>query len=496
MKSYFQVALCLLLCFNSITAQSPQKPNVLFIFADDQTFESIGSLNNNEVITPNLDRLKSMGTTFQYAFNMGTWSPAVCVASRAMMNTGKSVWHAAAYEKSLPQGGTKYMPTRMKPYSIEHKVPKAYWSEYMREAGYDTYMTGKWHVKVDAQDVFDVAKHVRGGMPNQSKERYARTYIEGHPDTTWTPYDKSKGGFWEGGKHWSEIVGDDALEFIDMAKVKDDPFFMYVAFNAPHDPRQSPKKYVDMYPVEDITVPENFLPFYPYAEDLGVGSELRDEKLGPFPRTEYSVKVNRQEYYAIITHMDAQIGRILDALEASGKADNTYIIFTADHGLALGDHGFIGKQNLYDRSIRVPFFIAGPGIKKDKTNNEMIYLQDAMATALDIAGSDAVEDVDFNSVLPLCSGKQKKGESSIYGAYLGSQFMVRTERYKMIIYPNLDVVRLYDLKKDPHEMKDLAAQAKYRKTMDELLEEFLQLQQEMDDPFDVTEGYENFFSKL
>ena len=116
-----------------------------------------------------------------------------------------------------------------------------------------------------------------------------------------------------------------------------------------------------MYPVENITLPVPFLAEYPYKDSIGCGRSLRDEKLAPFPRTENAVKVNRREYYAIITHMDAQIGRILDGLEKSGMANNTYIVFSADHGLGCGHHGLLGKQNMYDHSIRVPWIIAGPG---------------------------------------------------------------------------------------------------------------------------------------
>ena len=107
---------------------------------------------------------------------------------------------------------------------------------------------------------------------------------------------------------------------------------MYVAFNAPHDPRQSPKEYVDRYPLDSISVPKSFMPKYPYAETMGAGETLRDERLAPFPRTEYAVKVNRQEYYAITSHLDDQLKDILDALEKKGLKENTYIFFTSDHG--------------------------------------------------------------------------------------------------------------------------------------------------------------------
>jgi arylsulfatase A-like enzyme len=163
---------------------------------------------------------------------------------------------------------------------------------------------------------------------------------------------------------------------------------MYIAFNAPHDPRQSPKEYVDRYPLDRISMPRSFVPEYPFNEAMASGRKLRDEKLAPFPRTEYSVKVNRQEYYAIITHMDDQIGRILDALEKSGQADNTYLFFSADHGLAVGRHGLMGKQNLFDHSVRVPLMLVGPGVPAGEKRDASVYLQDIMATSLELAGAE------------------------------------------------------------------------------------------------------------
>src|SRR5690606_10619761 len=125
---------------------------------------------------------------------------------------------------------------------------------------------------------------------------------EGQPDA-WSPFDTSLGGYWDGGTHWSEIVTRDACEFLGMAAEQDAPFFMYVAFNAPHDPRQAPQEYVEQYPPARVAVPENFLPEYPFKEAIGCGPELRDERLAPFPRTPEAVKVHRGEYYALITHL-------------------------------------------------------------------------------------------------------------------------------------------------------------------------------------------------
>ena len=162
-------------------------------------------------------------------------------------------------------------------------------------------------------------------------------------------------------RHTSELYADKAVNYLETKAGKDGkPFFMYVAFNAPHDPRQSPKEFLDMYPREQVKVPANFLPEHPF--DQG-DSKIRDEELAPFPRTEEAVKLHRQEYYAIITHADYEIGRILDALEKSGQDKNTYIIFTSDHGLAVGMHGLMGKQNQYECSVRMPLIFTGPGIK-------------------------------------------------------------------------------------------------------------------------------------
>ncbi len=420
-------------------AAAKDKPNILFLFADDQTYEALHAMGCDELQTPNLDRLVRRGTTFTHAYNMGAWHGAVCVASRTMLNTGRFLWHARDIEPKLAD---------------EVKAGR-FWSQYMKSAGYDTYMSGKWHIKkIDPADVFDVVRDVRPGMPNQTPEGYNRP-IEGKPDK-WSPYDKKFGGYWKGGKHWSEVLGDHGVDFLERAAGRDNPFFMYLAFNAPHDPRQSPKEYVDKYPLDKVKVPENFLPMYPYKDDIGLGVKQRDERLGPFPRTHYAVKVNRQEYYAIITHMDAQVGRILDALEKSGKADNTYIFFTADHGLSVGHHGLFGKQNMFDHSVRVPLMVVGPGIEAGRKISAPIYLQDIMATSLELAQVDKPQQVQFTSLLGLLSGERRENYDAIYGGYMTLQRMITDENYKLIYYPKINKTLLFNLKDDPLEMKNLA----------------------------------------
>jgi choline-sulfatase len=394
---------------------------------------------------------------------MGAWNGAVCVASRAMLVSGAFVNRAQEMVKN-----------------------KITWPEMMSKAGYTTYMTGKWHVSVKPAKIFDHVKNVRAGMPKDVKDGYNRPLSPAHYEKGWKPWDKSKGGFWEGGTHWSEVVANDAIAFIDLAKKDTKPFFMYIAFNATHDPRQAAKEYIDMYPLDSIQVPKNFLTNYPYDDEIGCPPKgLRDEKLMPSPRTEYAVKVHRQEYFALATHMDEQIGRIFEALEKSGMEDNTYIIFTADHGLSVGSHGLVGKQSMYDHSMKVPFFISGPGIKKGSEFKMPIYLQDSMATALEIAKSEKPAHVEFNSVLPLIRGEKKVQYPEIYGKYINSQRMIAKGDYKLIMYPAAKKVRLFNTAKDPEEMNDLADDPKFKDIRTNLKADFLKLQKQMDDKLDV-----------
>jgi len=453
-----------------------EKPNILFIFADDQTYMGVNALGNSEVITPNLDKLAESGVTFTHTYNMGGWNGAICVASRAMLNTGRFLWRAKQSQKQ---------------YSSMKKKGQ-FWSLLMENAGYDTYMTGKWHVQMSADSIFQQVRHVRPGMPASVPEAYNRPLSP--EDTTWLPWHTKWGGFWKGGKHWSEVVADNAIDYLNMAKESENPFFMYLAFNAPHDPRQSPKKYVDMYPLDNVKVPESYLELYPYKDSIGCGPGLRDEKLAPFPRTEYSIKVHRQEYYAIITHMDDQIGRIINHLKATGQDKNTYIIFSADHGLSVGHHGLVGKQNMYDHSMRVPLIVVGPDIPENEKREMQVYLQDIMATTLDLANIKKPEYVEFNSLIPMIENKEQESSyTDIYGAYINVQRMMRTDNFKLIIYPKAKKIRLFDVIKDPNEMNDLAHDKSYDSVKKELIEKFKKQHELMDDPLDLHQYFPELF---
>ena len=459
---------------------SATKPNILFIFADDQTYDSIHALGNSEIQTPNLDRLVARGMSFTNTYNPGSFSGAVCIASRTMLNTGMGMWQAKHYFNDFKKNKLK----------TDDKL----WSVCMRNAGYDTYGAGKWHVKPSFDAAFKYKGTERPGMPNQTPEGYNRP----DPSNPWKPWDPKYEGYWKGGTHWSEVLADESVGFIEKASKSDNPFFMYLAFNAPHDPRQAPKKFIALYPPENMKVPESMLPEYPEDDEIGIGHQSRDASITAFPRTPEAVQLHRSEYYALITHMDEQIGKILDALDASGKADNTYIFFTADHGLAVGEHGMMGKQNMYDHSMRPPFIVAGPGVKPGSKNDTPIYLQDVMPTTLELGGAVAQRPVAFKSIVPLMQGKPVPHYDAIYGGFSSiskdkkiqyEQRMVAEGDYSLILYPLLGSVKLFNTRKDPNQIRNLAGNPENKAQVKSMMATLRKLQKEQGDPMDIADHY-------
>lgn len=479
---------------SAVVAQ--EKPNFLVILTDDQTFESLSCLNNKEIETPNLDRLVRTGTTFTHAFNQGSWLDAVSVASRSMLITGQNVFNVRHNDNYL----TDWI--RLKKDSKKTEVPL--WGEAFKNAGYNTFMTGKWHnTDFALLKSFDEAKSIAIGMyeSHPRNDKKLTQYSRPLKNKEWTPSDPAMGGNWtphvrdfimkDGekvvgpsyyvDKHTSELFADEAIDYLknyDSSK----PFFMYVAFNAPHDPRQSPQSYIDKYPLNEIKIPENYLAEHPFNQG---DNRVRDENLAPFPRTKESVQLHRQEYYAMITHADAMIGRVLDELERSGKGENTYVIFTADHGLAVGMHGLMGKQNMYDHSMRVPLIFTGPNIKKNKRVSGMVYMQSLFATTCDLAGIDISTSIDFKSLVPQLKKTSLTAEEYIYGCYINLQRMIRSERYKLIVYPEAKRIQLFDIEKDPYEIKNLVNTPKYKKRVAKLFADLVKNQEKVGDSFSI-----------
>jgi arylsulfatase A-like enzyme len=236
---------------------------------------------------------------------------------------------------------------------------------------------------------------------------------------------------------------------------KDKPFFAYLSFRTPHDPRVVPDKYHQMYDAAKITLPPNFLPEHPFDNgDL----KVRDENLAAFPRNPEEIKRHIAGYYAATTATDDQIGRVLQALEDLGLDKNTVVVFTGDNGLAVGQHGLMGKQNVYDHSSRVPLLLRGPGIPAGMKSDALCQLFDLCPTLLGMAGVPAPATADGKDLGPVIRGEKKDVRDATLHAYKDVQRAVRTHDAKLIEYSvnGVRTTQLFDLKNDPWEMKNLA----------------------------------------
>ncbi len=425
-------------------ATTASRPNVVILFADDMRGSAINAMSDEEIITPNLDKLVASGTAFPHAYIEGGQGGAVCVASRAMLLTGQHL-------RNLKRNGSK-IPTTV-----------TLMGETFADAGYKTYGIGKWHNNVEALNrCFKDGDEIMLGGMTQSQWQVPLNHYK--PDgnyegtcrpTEGVPKDQPMvcDHLYEG-RHSSEIFADAAIKFINGSK-GDDPFFLYVAFTAPHDPRDAPKEFVDMYDLEKIKLPPNFLPQHPFDNGHFAG---RDEKLLPHPRDPEAVKKEIRDYYAIISHLDSQVGRIMESLEETGNVDNTIVIFIGDNGLAVGQHGLLGKQSLYEHSVNVPMIWQGPGIPKGEKAAARAYLTDIYPTLCEMLKIKTPKTVESDSFIASLQDPKKPHHPDMYYAFRDLQRAVSDGTHKLIEYNVKDTrhTQLFNLKNDPWEMKNLA----------------------------------------
>lgn len=395
------------------------RPNVLFLFADDQRPDTIGAWGNSLVETPNIDSIARRGLSFRSNYCLGSNSGAVCVPSRAMVMSGRSYFKINNQLKDIV-----LMP------------------ELLQASGYETFATGKWHNgKASVLRGFERGKAVYlGGMGDHTK----LNVVDLEDGKAVRPR--------VGAKFSSELFADATIDFLrnrDSSK----PFFAYAAFTAPHDPRQPPEEYRERYYQKDLPPPANFMPQHPFNNGTLV---LRDEVLAGWPRKWEVLEDQLAEYYGLVTHMDDQIGRILVELKAQGLDKNTMIVYAADHGLAMGSHGLLGKQSVYEHSMGCPLIIAGPNIPTDKSTTAFTYLLDIMPTVLQACGVDVPQNLDGHSLWPIIRGEKESVRDTVFLSYTKQMRSIRFGDHKMIFYPAYNHVQLFDLANDPAELNDLS----------------------------------------
>ena len=438
------------------------RPNILLLIADDHRHSAIGALGHEPVATPTLDRLMAQGTAFTRAAIMGATSHAVCLPSRGMLLSGRGLFRTP---DPLPTDAPL--------------LPELLWQE-----GYSTCGIGKWHNHSEsyARCFSTGGKVFLGGMSDQ----YA---VPVYPWAAVRSQDESR--LEVNDVFSTTMFADEAIRYLQSRSPDDDePFFAWVSFTAPHDPRTPPGEYAERYDADDITLPDNYVATHPF--DLGI-SEVRDEMLAAQPREGDEVRRHIADYYGMITQLDAEIGRILEALESQGLADNTMVIYCADHGLAVGQHGLMGKQNLYEHSLRIPLILRGPGIVAGQRSDALCYLHDLYPTLLERAGCALPETNEGFSLNALLTGQRTRHRRSLFAAWQPGQGhpgaqphmrSLRGERFKLIEsrVSGAAHTQLFDLQADPLEMNDLSALRGYQHVMERMRARLRNWQRAAGDP--------------
>lgn len=424
------------------------RPNIMVILTDDQGYWAMGCAGNTEMRTPHLDRLAASGIRFEDFF----CASPVCSPARASLLTGRIPsqhgvhdWIRAGNCRSeLEKGGRL----------IEYLEGMIGYTDILAANGYICGLSGKWHMgdSHHPQKSFTFWEtHARGGGPyynapmiHDGKEYSAPGYV-------------------------TDVITDNALRFLRERYQDDRPFYLSVHYTAPHSPwdrEHHPKELYDDY--------YNHCPF----------KSTPDVPMHPWQVSSapYGDAENRRPilsgYFAAVTAMDANVGRLLDDLEAHGLRENTLIFFTSDNGMNMGHHGIYGKgngtfpQNMYDTSVKVPAIISRPGhVPQGVVNNDLLSHYDWMPTLLDYLGlkNPEANKLPGHSFAHLLRGEsgQSREEIVIYDEY-GPVRMIRDRRWKYVHRYPYGPHELYDLANDPDEERNLYGHQEYQGKVEEM----------------------------
>ncbi len=446
-----------------------EKSNILLIFTDQQRWDAMGAYGNEIIHTPNMDRLASQGAIFN---NAATPCP-ICVPARACTMTG----YSAGKNTILNNGGRV-------PEGINRDTVPA----ILSRSGYHSQAIGKMHFTPDGETY---------GMDNLilSEEMRSTRFASDAESQWYDDYDKYliDKGLWGWEKppeigyneikpvvnhipkehHVTQWCGDRTVEWLRDGRPKDKPFFLFSSFIKPHVPYDCPVHLLDLYDPDDMPLPirsgkeaERKNPIYAYSRKMSEWDLYSDE----------AAKRAKAYYYANITFIDEQVGRILNELESQGLADNTLVIFTADHGDMMGDHDMWYKFFGYEGSVHIPMLVRWPGrIKPGTVVEELSSLLDLFPTFMKAAGIDGYNERPGMDLMELIQDKTERqmvfSEYENAGSYC---HYIRHKDWKYVFFQNGGYEELYDLKNDPDELRDLSDSKEHR----QILEDFRKAAQE------------------
>jgi len=448
-----------------------RRPNIVFIMSDDHAAQAISAYGSKLIKTPNIDRLANEGIKFDNAFVTNS----ICTPSRAAILTGKY-----AHVNGVPVFN-----------HLDGTQPLL--SKYLQQAGYYNGIVGKWHLGGQnsnrPEDGSPAGFDFWNILPGQG------AYFD--PVMIEMGERKKLNGY------TTDIITDQAIEFIKN-RPADKPFFLMYHHKAPHRNWQPDDKHRKQFENFDPPIPATFDDDYKGKSDasrnatMHIDQNLTDNDLKGKPPEglsgaalkKWKYKRFMQDYLACVASVDDNIGRFLDYLDKSGLAENTIVIYTSDQGFFLGEHNFFDKRFMYEESLRMPFLMRWPGRIKPRTvSTGMILNVDFAPMMLDAAGVTVPVDMQGRSFLPLLNGRTPQNwRTSMYYRYyhpgdhnVAAHNGLRTMRYKLIYFNKLDQWELYDLKKDPLEMKNIYADPANAGVVKKLKAELLRLKRELKD---------------
>lgn len=439
-----------------VYSQSKEKPNVVFIIADDLTSTALACYGNEQVKTPNIDKLAQNGMLFEQAYCQFP----VCGASRASFMSGMYPQAIKVQGNGPAQNFTELLGNRKS------------MSQNFKDQGYFTARVSKiYHMKVPGDITAGVDGpdheaswtercnvqggewHSKGVYENIGRGKLKRDDLTKH-------YDLGFGGAFVSVK--TEGIGSDqpdykaaskAIEIINKERGK--PFFLAVGLVRPHVPLVAPQSYFDMYPPKTLAIADFF------KEDLDdipvAGRSVRSSK-----RFGVESKEKQQDvlaaYYASVTFMDAQVGRIVKALATKGILDNTIVVFTSDHGWHLGEHSFWQKMSIHEESAKVPIIVKAPGKKTGVTSASLVEMIDFYPTLASLCGLDVPKHIQGKSFVKILDNPSSTIRTTAY-CNKEKSHLLRTDRWAYLTHS--DGVELYDMIKDPKQITNLSKDLKY-----------------------------------
>ena len=432
-----------------------QTTNTIILMSDEHAGSMLGCAGHPHIQTPNLDRLAARGTRFANAY---TNSP-ICVPARASFATGKYGHQTGHWDNATPYAG----------------APRS-WGHVLQENGHRVGSIGKLHYRNDTDDVGldfqeipmhlvngvgDVLGCIRDPMPRRWKARDLADGA-GPGETAYTTYDRR---ITQSAVDW---IGREAGSTHDSK-----PWVLFVSLVAPHFPLTAPQEFYDLYKDLDLW------PAKPARDDDHPWLKVLQHCFVYDNFTPEKIRAGLTAYYGLTSFMDANIGRILDAVDAAGLAGTTRIIYVSDHGDNMGERGLWGKSNMYEESAAVPMIVAGPDIPEGKLCQTAVSLVDVFPTVLD-AASIPVDDPELpgRSLMEIASEADDEtravfSEYHAAGATTGA-FMIRKGRWKYIYYAGFEP-QLFDLKADPQELNDLGTSPEHEAVLADLYRELLDI---------------------